>query len=100
MVRTQQKTPGARTYRNYSEEDALLQAVDAVNAGMPRKLAAEFFKVGRTTLGRRLLGAHSKSVGRPKVLSDQEEALISKTLGVVANWGFPLTMVDIRDVIK
>lgn len=99
MVRTYRKIPGARTYRNYSEV-AMRQAVEAVNAGMSRKLAAKTLKVERTTLGRRLLGAHSKSVGRPKVLSDQEEALISKTLGVVANWGFPLTKVDIRDVIK
>lgn len=99
MVRTYQKTPGSRPYRNYTET-AMREAIEAVNAGMSKKLAAQTFGVERTTLSRRLAGAHTKAVGRPKVLSDEEEALISRTLGVVANWGFPLTKVDIRDVIK
>ncbi|KAI4460651.1 hypothetical protein MML48_5g00008305 [Holotrichia oblita] len=98
-VRTYERTPRARTYRDYLEE-AMREAIEAVKAGMSKKLAAATFGVERTTLGRRIVGTHPKAVGRPTVLTAQEEALIARTLGVVANWGFPLTKVDIRNVIK
>ncbi|KAI4472185.1 helix-turn-helix psq domain [Holotrichia oblita] len=72
------RTPGARTYRDYSEE-AMLEAIEAVKAGMSKKLAAETFGVERTTFGRRIVGTHPKAVGRPTILTAQEEALIAKT---------------------
>ncbi|KAI4463951.1 guanylate cyclase soluble subunit beta-2 [Holotrichia oblita] len=96
MVRTYERTPGARTYRDYSDE-IMREAIETVKAGMSKKLTAETFGVERTTLGRRIVGTH---LGRPSVLTAQEEALIARTLGVVANWRFPLTKVDIRNVIE
>ncbi|KAI4463947.1 homeobox-like domain superfamily [Holotrichia oblita] len=96
MVRTYERTPGARTYRDYSDE-IMREAIETVKAGMSKKLTAETFGVERTTLGRRIVGTH---LGRPSVLTAQEEAHTARTLGVVANWRFPLTKVDIRNVIE
>lgn len=98
MVRNYQRTPGAKPYQDYSEEN-MEKAIQAVGAGMSKKLAAVTYQVPRTTLIRKVLGKNSGAVGRPRVLSAEEEHNISDTLGVVANWGFPLTRLDVRTVI-
>lgn len=99
MVRNYQRTPGSKPYRNFREED-MEKAVQAVRNGMSQKTAAQTYKVPRITLGRRVHEKHTKPVGHPTVLSPAEEATIASTLGVVAKWGFPLTRLDIRDVVK
>lgn len=98
-MRTYQKNPGSRPYANYSEEN-LEKAVEAVRSGMSKKLAAQTYGIPRMTLVYRCLGRHTKSVGHPTILSKEEEGVISRTLGVVADWGFPLTKPDIKAVIK
>ncbi|KAJ8954924.1 hypothetical protein NQ314_006998 [Rhamnusium bicolor] len=62
-------------------------------------MAAQTYGISRTTIARKLLGINMQPVGHPKVLSSQEEASITGTFGVVANWGFPLTRLDVRTVI-
>lgn len=99
MVRTYSRVPGSRPYANFKKED-LEKALAAVAAGMPKKRAALTYKIPRTTLVRKVVGKNPKPVGHPTVLSRQEEATISATLGTVANWGYPLTRADVRDVIK
>ncbi|KAJ8946595.1 hypothetical protein NQ314_008850 [Rhamnusium bicolor] len=64
-----------------------------------RAMAAQTYGISPTTIARKLLGRNMQPVGHPKVLSSQEEASIAETLGVVANWGFPLTRLDMRTVI-
>ncbi|KAI4454589.1 hypothetical protein MML48_9g00016678 [Holotrichia oblita] len=76
MVRTYERTPGTRNHKNYTDE-----------------------KVPRPTLQRKLLGRNLNPVGHLRVLSDEEEAIIRNTLGIVANWGFPLTRYDVRMLI-
>lgn len=98
-MRTYEKTPGSRPYSNYSKEN-LEAAVESVRNGMSKKLAAQTYGIPRMTLVNRCLGRHTKSVGHPTVLSTEEEQLISRTLGVVAEWGFPLTKPDIKAVIQ
>ncbi|KAJ8935524.1 hypothetical protein NQ318_005631 [Aromia moschata] len=97
-MRTYQKIPGSRPYANYTREN-LERAVAAIRSGMSKKLAAQTYRIPRSTLVNRCLGRHKKSVGHPTILS-KEEQLISRTLGIVAEWGFPLTKADIKSVIK
>ncbi|KAJ8953873.1 hypothetical protein NQ314_007189 [Rhamnusium bicolor] len=98
MVRNYERVPGSRTYRDFTEEN-LEDALEAVRAGMSKKMAAQTYGISRATIARKLLGRNMQQVGHPKVLSSQEEASIAETLGVVANWGFPLTRLDVRTVI-
>ncbi|KAJ8950560.1 hypothetical protein NQ318_015693 [Aromia moschata] len=98
-MRTYQKIPGSRPYANYTREN-LERAVAAIRSGMSKKLAAQTYRIPRSTLVNRCLGRHKKSVGHPTILSKEEEQLISRTLGIVAEWGFPLTKADIKAVIK
>lgn len=53
----------------------------------------------RTTLIDKLQETHPAAPGRPCVLTREEEQLLAKTLGVVNDWGFPMTHEDIRQVV-
>lgn len=94
-MRTYEKTPGSRTYHNFTEEQ-VAEAVRAVKDGMSKKQAARVYQIPRSTLTNRCLGRHTKPRGHPTILSSEEEAVIARTLGVVADWGFPLTKADIK----
>lgn len=99
MVRNYRKKVGGRPYRRYSEE-SLAAAVDAVKAGMSQKAASLQFKVPRTTIVDKVNENHPMKHGHPTVLSKEDEQLIAETLGVVSDWGFPLTPKDLAGVIS
>lgn len=98
MVRKYVKKVGGRPYRQYSEE-SLQKAVDAVKKGMAQSAASKKFKVPRITIHDRFHGLHPQKPGHPIVLSAEEEVLISKTLGIVSDWGFPMTVKDISKIV-
>lgn len=98
-MRTYHKTPGSRNYHNFTEEE-VAEAVRAVQDGMSKKQAAQVYQIPRSTLVNRCLGRHTKPQGHPTILSPEEEVIISRTLGVVADWGFPLTKPDIKQIVK
>lgn len=99
MTRTYKKKIGSRQYKNYSEED-VLKAVEEVRRGtLSQKNAAKKYKVGRITIHNRIHKKHGGKPGRPTVLTTADEKLIAETLGIIADWGHPLTKADIREVI-
>lgn len=98
-MRTYERIPGSRTYHNFTEEQ-VAEAVRAVQNGMSKKQAARIYKIPRSTLTNRCLGRHTKPRGHPTILSSEEETVIARTLGVVADWGFPLTKADIKQIMK
>lgn len=55
--------------------------------------------VHRATLFDRLKGASDK-LGRPTELSAEEENIIEERLIMMANWGFPLSSVDLACLIQ
>ncbi|KAB0801489.1 hypothetical protein PPYR_05843 [Photinus pyralis] len=100
MVRTYKKKLGARSYKNYSDEN-LAKAVEEVRSGqLSQKAAAEKYKINRTTILNRIHHKHEGNPGHPPVLTPEEEKIIAESLGVAADWGFPMTKKDIRSVIE
>lgn len=71
-MRTHQKTPGVRHYRNETKEN-VAKAVAAVNNGVHKKLAAPTFQIILVFFLKKLLGRHNESVGRPTVLTHEED---------------------------
>lgn len=67
----------------------MFEAVEVLRAKMSKKREAEMDWT-LSWLERRLFGNHMESAGHPTLLGQEEEALIINTLGVVAQWGFPL----------
>lgn len=91
---------GSRPYKNYTEQD-LADAVQAVRVGRMSQLrASERWKIPRGTLQNRLFERHEGRVGHPTVLSQQEETLIAETINQIANWGFPVTVSDTREIVQ
>lgn len=68
MVCNYQRRPGARSYRDYSDED-LKSALSAVKKGMTLRAAEEKYKVKRETLRKLLKGFIPKSSGHQTPLS-------------------------------
>ena len=81
----------------------LERSTDAVNAvkNNPmsiRKTVAEF-NVYRSSIERRLK-KEVGGMGRATVLSVMEERMLAKLIDDVAEWGFPLRMVEIKTMVK
>ena len=98
MPRHYKKKVGGRAYGNYSPEQ-LAKALAAIRGGISQARASRKFKICRGTLQNKMFGKHTKAVGHPVVFTQQEEQLVTHTLTTVSNWGFPLTKVDIREVL-
>ena len=54
----------------------------------------------RSTLHNRVHNGASSTVGRPIILSNEEEAIIVERSISMGTWEFPLTNEDLRELIK
>ncbi|KAJ8050139.1 Jerky protein-like-like [Holothuria leucospilota] len=99
MVRSYKRGNGKRKYAQYDEDD-VKAAIDAVKDGMSQAEASRRFSIPRGTLQNKIKETHSKKVGRPTVLSQDEESVIVMTLAEVAKWGYPMTHEEIKMTIK
>lgn len=87
-------------YRCKYSGDAFENAVNAVKEKkMSIREAAKHYKVPKSTICDRLQGKKPK-VGRPQELTEEEEKLLVQRLMVMADWGFPITSMDMCYVIR
>ena len=87
-------------YRSkYTQEDFKL-AVESIQDGMSVRKAAEEFNVPRTTLMDRLHNRTTDKLGRPCELTEEEENLLADRVKLMGDWGFPLTMIDVRKLVQ
>ena len=95
------KGTSRKDYRTkYSQED-LEKAVEDIRAKRKTaRQAAKEYGIPRSTIEDCLNEKKSAAVGRPKVLSDAEEAIIVERLLLMSKWGFPLTKKDTRYLIR
>ena len=88
-------------YKSKYTEAQLLAALQVVDDGnMSIRKAAKRYGVPFTTIRDRVAGKTTSKVGRPPVLTEDEEAIISERLAVFGAWGFPLTTKDLISLIK
>lgn len=100
MVRTYKKALGSRRYKNYTEEtlDAAVRAVKF--RGLSTHAAAEVFNIPQRTIYNKVKNRHPQNVGTPTVLSLAEERHFVDLLVAAAEYGSPLTMLDLRVIVK
>lgn len=92
------KKPGARNYADCSRE-MLECAVDLVRTKVISSYEAEEqFVIPRRTIVNKSKNIHNKSFGRPTELSTEEEAHIAGVVKLSAEFGCPLTLLDLRIV--
>ncbi|XP_039291350.1 uncharacterized protein LOC120353005 [Nilaparvata lugens] len=100
MVRNHQRKPGARKYKDFSDETLSRAIKEISQKTVTLRRAAEKYGISPATLSRKMRGMHLKNVGRPCVLSAEDEKVLTQGLVVASEWGFPLTTFDLRLIIK
>lgn len=90
-----------RKYTSRVSKGALEKAKDDVeNKNLSVRQAAKKWNLGKSTLHDYIKGIHSKSVGRQTALSHEEEQLLCQRIVTLAEWGFPLDILDLRMLVK
>ena len=87
-------------YRSKYTQEQLNAAIAAYTNKRSIRDVAKEFGVPKSTLENRLAGKSSTNLGRPKVLSDEEERIITERILVMADWGFPLAVEDVKHIIR
>ena len=97
-------TKGTRrkgNYRSkYTQEDFNKAMESIQDVRMSVRKAAEEFNVHRTTLMNRIHKRTSDKLGRPCELTEDEENLLTGRIKLMGDWGFPLTMIDVRKLVQ
>jgi len=87
-------------YSSYDRE-ALDNAINAVETeAMGIREASLHFGVPKATLCDKVGGKAQGNIGRPTVLSVDEEAVLVQRLIVMGEWGYPLTPKDLCMLVK
>ena len=105
MPRTYKPDPRGKTYNKYDEEQRN-RAIADIKDGLSYKLASKKHEIPVGVLHRwfqkKCNGktVEVKKQGGQTVLSLQEESLLVDKLLILAEWGYPLTTLDLRLVVK
>lgn len=94
MPRTYKGKLGHRQYVSYTNAVLDNAICDIVDRGLSIRQAAEKYGIPRKTLGHKIQGKHIKQPGGQTCLSALEQIL------VCADWGMPLSSLDIRIIAK
>ncbi|CAG4971208.1 unnamed protein product [Parnassius apollo] len=99
-ARKSRRRLGARQYKNYSNEMLEID-VDLVRKKkqISAREAARQFAIPKQTILNKVNKSHTKSVGCPTRLSDDEEAKFIKVLIAAGEFGCPLSKLDLRLVV-
>lgn len=87
---------GARPYRNYSAEMMSLAVEMVRNKKINSYDAEKQFNIPRRTIERKVHKLHMKNPGAQQKLTEEQELKFVKVLIVVADFGAPLTLLDLR----
>ena len=100
MVRKYKRSIGTRRYRDYTEE-TLQNALRRIReGGISLTRASEIFNIPRRSLFNKLQGLHQGTVGAPIALDLAEERHFVDLLIACADYGFPLTVLDLRVIVR
>ena len=99
MPRTYTHVAGPSRRHQYTEE-SLEEARAAVGNGMSQREAARQYGVPRSTLGDSCARRHVLSTGGQTIFTDAEETIIAQNIATVSEWGYPLTTLDVRMVVR
>ena len=67
---------------------------------MTQRQAEEHFQIPRSTIKNKLIAAHAKSAGRPKVFTDAEEECFTAHILELSDHAFPIDETDFRMFVK
>lgn len=89
-----------RRYKSYSTEN-LLKAIQQIQKGkISINRASKDYGIAKGTLINKIRNKHTNKVGRPLVLTKNEEYCIVQHMIAVSEWGFPFTRADLCQLVK
>lgn len=97
---TKRRKVGARTYRNFSNEQ-LEKAIDEVKSGkLSIRNASEKFSIPKSTIARKVKQKNMNDPGHPTALTQKDENIIVEKIIQAGKWGFPFSRLDIQRIVK
>lgn len=99
MPRVYKPKPGGKTYIKYDESIIKKALEELANTDLPISAVAKKFGISKSVLGRHKL-KNMKPPGGQTALSSEAKEYIVKNLNICAEWGYPLTTMDLRYVVK
>lgn len=67
---------------------------------MTLRQASERYNIPKSTIHDKIKGSHTKKHGGQTVLTNEEETQFVEAILLSAEWGFPLTEFDIRQIVQ
>ena len=88
-------------YRSKYNERQMREAVAQVQSKrMTYKEVEQAYGIPKSTLSNRINQVYGEKLGRPTVLTEEEENIIAQRLKIMAAWGFPLTRPSLQNLVK
>lgn len=100
MPRKHQKAPGSRPYANWSEETLQTALAEIQTGTISYRDAQDKYNIPKSTLQRKIKNKHMKKVGRPTELDSEEEIKLVDGLIILADWGYPVSHLELRLLVK
>lgn len=100
MPRVYKRNLGARQYANYSSETLEKCLKDVKNKVLSQRAAAAAYKIPRSTIKNKLAGLAQKTRGGQTIFTRDEEIALVSHLVTMSEFGFPLTALDFRQIVK
>ena len=100
MPRNYVRKVGSCKYADYSNE-TLQKCLDDIQSGRcTQTSASKLYKIPRSTIKKKLKNIFNKNPGRPTVLDKKQEKVFVEHFCKMAEFGFPLTEIDLRFIVK
>lgn len=100
MARKHKRIAGSRSYADYLPETLEKSLEEIANGSLSIRAASNQYKIPFGTLYNKFKGKHGRKPGRPPVFSHEEEQAILQAAAKCGDWGFPLTLFDMRMMAK
>lgn len=100
MPRVYKRKLGARRYKDYNDESTEIALKKIIDEGWSIRKAAKAYKIPYGTMNNKYNGRHIKSSGGQSIFSLNEEKAIIKCAAACGQWGFPLSLRDLRHMAK
>lgn len=100
MPRTYKRRLGSREYRNYTESVLDEAITEVVEGRLSIRRASEKYDIPYGTLHNKYHGKYGKKPGAQPAFTRNEETKILESAAKSAEWGFPLSLLDLRMFAK
>ncbi|CAH1965360.1 unnamed protein product [Acanthoscelides obtectus] len=100
MLRNYKRTLGSRRYVDYAPETLEAALKKVVEDGWSLRQASAAHNIPFGTLRNKYMRIRTLKSGGQTVLSVAEEHAFVKAVNICSDWGFPLTLTDLRYIAK